>query len=68
MASASEMVSLLETALASNAGVKSITVDGVLVQFNDRLAMIRELEHWQRIAARQSGKRPICMGINLGNF
>lgn len=63
---AREMVALLEEALASNSGVKSITVDGQSITF-DRAQALQELDYWRRQALRAAGKRPITRSINLSS-
>ncbi len=62
---ASDMVTLLEAALAKGAGVVQITVDGRTVRY-DRAQAIKELEFWQRQAAKAAGTRPISVRANLG--
>jgi len=64
---ASEMVTLLETALATNAGVVSVTIDGLQVRY-DRKQALAELEHWRRRAAAESGTMPRYATIDLSGF
>lgn len=65
MASAREMVDKLESALAENVGVVSVSVDGTSVRY-DRAQAMEELKFWRRRLARESGRRPIVGQINLG--
>jgi hypothetical protein len=63
---AQNMISILEDFLASNAGVRQITVDGQTIQL-DRAQAIEELKYWQREAAKASGKRKPFRSINIGS-
>lgn len=63
---AETMVTVLETFLASNAGVVEVTVDGQRVKW-DRAQALRELQYWQRRVQEEQGKRPRLSTINLGN-
>ncbi len=62
---AENMVAALETALASNVGVSSITVDGLTISYQSRAQMLSELRHWKDEVAKQSGKRPRAATIGL---
>jgi len=62
----SDMVDTLEAALASNAGVVEVVVDGTRVRY-DRAQALRELDYWKREAARKAGTRPKIASINLGS-
>lgn len=64
MATASEMVEALTTALASNVGVVEVQVDGQRVKY-DRKQALEELRFWQSQANRAEGKRPIAGQIRL---
>lgn len=66
MSTATDMITAIETALASNAGVVSITVDGESVRY-DRMQALKELEYWKKEASKESGTRPTFAGIKL-NF
>lgn len=62
---ASEMVSLILTALQANpVGVLSITVDGQTVQYS-RTQALEELKFWEKRALRESGLRPRVASIDL---
>lgn len=65
MAKAQEMVDLLEQALRQNVGVKQIVVDGQTIQFNDRSALITELNYWQKKAAQEAGKKSLFRSVDL---
>lgn len=65
---AKQMVTALQEALSSNVGVKQITVDGQTIQFNDRSAILKELEYWERKVKAESGKRKLFHGINLSGL
>ena len=64
MSKATEMISQLETFLAKNVGVESVTVDGQTVRFERDQAM-KELEYWRGMAAKESGKRKLFKPISL---
>lgn len=64
MATASEMVEALTTALASNVGVVEVQVDGQRVKY-DRKQALEELQFWQSQCNRAEGKRPIAGQIRL---
>jgi hypothetical protein len=67
-ASAQQMVTLIRTALAANPiGVVTVTVDGQTVEY-DRRQALDELKFWQTEAAKESGRRPRSMSINLSGF
>ena len=64
----SEMVELIEAALAENPLVASVTVDGQTVQYNRAQAM-EELAYWRRRAADAAttlGRRPMFRGFQIG--
>lgn len=63
---ASKMIEALETALTTNVGVLSITVDGQQIRYASRKEMVDELKMWSRKLARQEGRRPISGTIDLG--
>lgn len=64
MATDAEMVEVLRNALATGAGVVSISVDGVTVSYSREQAL-RELQFWEKRAARASGRRPRIVSIDL---
>jgi hypothetical protein len=63
-ASPADMVLILKAFLASNAGVKQVNVDGVLVTL-DRAQALEELQYWQRQAAAAAGTRKLFRGFNM---
>lgn len=60
------MITTIETALASNAGVVEVLVDGQRVKW-DRAQAVRELEYWRRRVQEEAGQRPRISTINLSN-
>lgn len=62
---AEKMITILETALANNAGVVSVSIDGTTVQY-DRAQALEELQYWERRAGKAAGRRPKVSSINLG--
>ena len=60
-----KMIEALETALATNAGVVSVSVDGTTVQY-DRATAMEELRYWKREDAKATGRKPKLSSINLG--
>jgi len=58
------MVALIEGKLKANAGVKSVTIDGVVTVF-DRQQLIDELAYWQKRVAREAGSRPVVSRVDL---
>ncbi len=67
MASATDMVRLLEEALAKNIGVKQVTVDGQTISFESRESMLAELQFWKKQAATAAGRRSLFRGFDLGS-
>jgi hypothetical protein len=67
MATDAEMVVALQTALATGAGIVSVTVDGLKTDF-DRAQALQELALFERRAARAAGTRPTASSIVLGNL
>jgi hypothetical protein len=63
---AKQMVEILEDCLRSNAGVKSISVDGQTIML-DRAQALVEMKYWQREVARQAGRRSPFRGIDIGS-
>jgi len=49
---AEDMVAKFEGLLRDNAGLRSVTVDGVATTFED---LTQQWEYWKRQAARESG-------------
>jgi hypothetical protein len=66
MATAKQMVDILEKALASNVGIDSVTVDGQTIRFN-RSQALTELDYWKRQAAKEAGKRNPFRGVDIGS-
>lgn len=62
---AQDQVTRLETLLAQNTGVESVTVDGQSVKYSD---LLKQYEFWKSRAARESGARPVAYNVNLGSF
>lgn len=63
---ASDMVDLLTEALAKNVGVAEVVIDGQTVRY-DRASLLKELEFWQARLGKQSGKRPLFRGVDIGD-
>jgi len=61
---AEDQVERLETLLAANVGVSSVSVDGVSVSYDN---LIKQYDYWKSRLAREDGTRPIVAQINLGN-
>ena len=62
---AKEMVKLLEDFLSSTTpGVRQITVDGQTVSY-DRDSALKELDHWRKKAAKESGTRSLFRGFDI---
>ena len=59
---AQTMVAKLEALLAANPGAQSVSVDGNSISFGDLLA---QYNYWKKIAARQSGSRPVSAQVDL---
>ena len=60
---AAQQVARLETILAQNVGVASISVDGVNVSYND---LYEQYLLWKSRCARENGQRPRAAQIYLG--
>ena len=66
MASFSEdQLARIETLLAENVGVASVTVGGRSVSYDD---LLKQYDYWQARVARANGTRPRVSHINLGGF
>lgn len=61
---AEDHVERLETLLAANVGVRSVSVDGVSVSYDD---LLKQYDYWKSRVARESGTRPRIAQINLGS-
>lgn len=62
---ADSQVTRLQTLLAENVGVKSITVGNTTVTYED---LLKQYDYWQGRRAREQGKRPRAAQINLSGF
>ena len=62
---AEQQVSRLETLLAANAGVDSVTVGSRSVKYSD---LLKQYDYWKAIVAREGGDRPRAAQINLSGF
>jgi len=62
---AEDQVSRLETLLASSVGVRSVSVDGVSVSYDD---LLRQYDYWKSKVALEGGTKPRVSSINLSNF
>ena len=60
---AEDMVTSLETLLAANVGVTSVTVDGQSVTYAD---LLKQYNYWKSRVARASGDKPPLSTIILG--
>ena len=67
MATPTEMVAVLKTALESNAAIVSVVIDGLAVRYDRRQAM-EELAKWEAREARAADTRPIATTIRLDGF
>jgi uncharacterized protein YccT (UPF0319 family) len=72
MATASEIVTALETALAARAssgtmGVVSVNIDGTTTTYASFDVLLKELQYWQKQAAKQAGKRRLVNTLDLRN-
>lgn len=66
MATAREMIAVIEESLLDNIGVREVSSDGQTVVFSREQALL-ELEYWKRKAAVESGRRGLFRGVNLGS-
>ena len=64
MTVASDMVAAIESALAKNVAIVSVTFDGITTQY-DRRQALEELKFWRREVAKEQGTRPRVSSINL---
>jgi hypothetical protein len=63
---AENMVTMLETFLASNVGVNTVTIDGQTVSYN-RSQALTELKYWRDQVAKEGGTRKVIKTVNLSN-
>jgi hypothetical protein len=61
---AEDQLERLETLLAANVGVSSVSVDGVSVSYDD---LLKQYDYWRNRVAREEGTRPRIAQINLGS-
>ncbi len=61
------MVATLKAALATDAAIVSVKIDGTEVRY-DRQQALRELSFWETRAARENGTRPVASQIRLDSF
>lgn len=59
---AETMVTKLETLIASSAGLKSVSVDGEAVTYDD---LLKQYDYWKSRVARESGARPRVAQVDL---
>ena len=64
---AEDRVEALEAALATGAGVVSVSIDGQTVTYN-RADARAELQFWARKRARERRQRPAAASIRLGGI
>lgn len=64
MTVAEDMVATIESALAKNVAIVSVTFDGITTQY-DRRQALEELKFWRREVAKEQGTRPRVSSINL---
>lgn len=65
---AEQMVSALETALASNIGVQRVKVGDTETEFSSRKQMVEQYQYWKSVVAKEQGTNPIAKRIKLGNL
>jgi hypothetical protein len=65
MSFATEQLQRIETLLAENPGVKTVTVGNTTVTYED---LLQQYEYWKNLADREAGRRPGAKQINLSGF
>ena len=65
MSFATEQIARIETLLAENPGVKTVTVGNTSVTYED---LLKQYQHWKNLADREAGRRPGAKQINLSGF
>jgi len=65
MCFARDMVSKYEALLAANAGMRSVSVDGQSVTYDE---LEKQYEFWVKKAGAEAGTRPRLSKINLSGF
>jgi len=61
---AEQMVVILQDALKINAGILSVSIDGMTTQYS-RAQALKELRFWMRQVAVEKGKRPRLATVRL---
>ena len=61
---AEQMVEKYEALLLANAGVQTVTVDGVTVSYAD---LEQRHRYWRKQVAREKGRRPTAASIKLSS-
>lgn len=62
---AESQVERLETLLAANVGVRSVSVDGTTVSYDD---LLKQYQFWKSRVAREQGAKPRVAQIDLSGF
>ncbi len=62
---AESQLTRIEQALAKNPGVRSISVDGVNVTFDD---LIKQRDYWRRQVQAEQGNRSRVLSVELGGL
>ena len=62
---AEEMVEKYKGLLRDNAGIKSVSVDGQSVSYDD---IQKQYNQWKKILDSSTGKKAMVSQINLSNF
>lgn len=62
---AEQMVSKLETVLLESAGLKTVSVSGTVTTFDD---VQRQYEFWKSKVAREQGRKPRLVRVDLSGF
>jgi hypothetical protein len=62
---AAEQLARIQGLLAANIGLKSISVDGVNVSYDD---LVKQYDEWSSKVARENGTRPRISQIYMGRF
>ena len=65
---AEQMVTSLETALASNVGISKIKVGDTETEFSSRKQMLEQYQYWQRVVAKEQGTKPVAKRIKLDSL
>jgi hypothetical protein len=65
MSFATEQIERIETLLAENPGVKSVTVGNTTVTYED---LLKQYDYWKNVADQEAGRRQGAKQINLSGF